>query len=233
MKSGLVYKAGKHVPEVKVARVIWWLKLFAKIFSGVGLVCIALGVGLAIFIFAPLVSVEVKYWLAQKVTSEGPAVSTVIAPVTVEKPDWDVPDENYSVNIPKIAAISRVITNVDIANPKEYGLALKEGVAEAANLAHPGEKGTTYLFAHSVGDRIDFARYNAVFYLLDKLKVGDSVEVVYQKKLYRYRVEYLAKLAPNDTTYLVPQKDEEKLVLQTCYPPGTAWWRLIVVAKRV
>ncbi len=106
-------------------------------------------------------------------------------------------------------------------------------VAEAANLSHPGQKGTTYLFAHSTDSPVNFARYNAIFYLLDKLVVGDEVEIVYMGKLYKYRVTSVQILASSDTGYLVPQKEKEQLVLQTCYPPGTSWKRLIVVLDRV
>ena len=151
----------------------------------------------------------------------------------VPKPPWEVPDEQYSIYIPAIAAISKVIEGVDVSKREEYEPALKQGVAEAAGLSHPGEAGTTYLFSHSVGTRADFARYNAVFYLLHKLQPGDGVELVYQGKWLKYAVEKREVLAAGDVKYLVPQKEEEKLVLATCYPPGTTWKRLVVVAKPV
>jgi len=94
---------------------------------------------------------------------------------------------------------------VDPGEKQEYQWALKLGVAEAAGLAHPGQKGTTYLFAHSVGTRADFARYNAIFYLLHKLETGDGVEVVYQGKLYKYEVVAKEILAAGDLKYLQPQ----------------------------
>jgi len=105
-----------------------------------------------------------------------------------EKPEWKVPDEKYSVFIPQIGAISRVIPEVDAGDPGIYQAALKQGVAEAAGLGHPGQAETTYLFAHSVESKVDIARYNAVFYLLHKLVAGDKIEVVYQGRLYKYEV---------------------------------------------
>ena len=122
---------------------------------------------------------------------------------------------------------------MDAGNPAEYNAALKLGVAEAKGLSHPGQKGTTYLFAHSTDSPVNFARYNAVFYLLDKLKVGDEAEVVYMGEAYKYRVVSVQILASSDTRYLVPQKEKELLVLQTCYPPGTSWKRLVVVLDRM
>ncbi|KKT57956.1 MAG: secreted enzyme, sortase [Candidatus Amesbacteria bacterium GW2011_GWB1_47_19] len=151
--------------------------------------------------------------------------------IQAEQPGWKVPDDNYSLFIPEIGAISRVISAVDAGDANEYLPALQQGVAEAKGMAHPGEKGTTYLFAHSVGSRADFARYNAVFYLLHKLETGDKVEVVYGGRLFKYEVEIREILEPKNVKYLVPQSEEEKLVLATCYPPGTTWKRLVVVAK--
>ncbi|MBI2587198.1 sortase, partial [Candidatus Amesbacteria bacterium] len=110
--------------------------------------------------------------------------------------------------------------------------ALKMGVAEAKGLAHPGQIGTTFLFAHSVASPLDYARYNAVFYLLDKLVVGDDIEVVYKNKLFKYQVTSVQRLASSDTRYLRPQGDEALLVLQTCWPAGTRVGRLVLTAKR-
>jgi len=105
-------------------------------------------------------------------------------------------------------------------------------VAEASGLAHPGQKGTTYLFAHSTDSPLNYARYNAVFYLLDKLAPGDDIEVVYQGELYKYRVSATQVTSAKDVTHLTPQDEEEILVLQTCYPPGTTWKRLVVTTRR-
>jgi LPXTG-site transpeptidase (sortase) family protein len=83
-----------------------------------------------------------------------------------------------------------------------------------------------------VGSRVDYARYNAVFFLLYRLTSGDTVEVVYKNRLYQYRVERREILEASDLRYLTRQEGEEQLVLSTCYPPGTTWKRLAVVAKR-
>ena len=144
-----------------------------------------------------------------------------------------MPDKDYSIYISKIGAISRVISNVDANNKKEYLEALKLGVAEAEGLAHPGQIGTTFLFAHSAASPLDYARYNAVFYLLDKLEIGDALEVFYKNKLLKYQVTSVQRLASSDTKYLRPQNEEELLVLQTCWPSGTAWKRLVLTARPV
>lgn len=160
-------------------------------------------------------------------------ISTAEIAEKAAKPAWAVPDQKFSVYIPKIYAISRVIPNVNPYDRSEYLPALKKGVAHARGLAVPGQTGTTYLFAHSVGSRADYARYNAVFYLLHKLEAGDGIELVYEGNWYKYRVMEIKVLGSKDISLLKPQTDREILVLQTCYPPGTTWKRLWVVAERI
>jgi LPXTG-site transpeptidase (sortase) family protein len=249
MKTGLVYKPGEERPPVKIAIYIVFLKILAKVLSFGGLALIVTSFFGLIFVYIPLGAAEAKYAFSktqlatlmrnvqkqdwQRKESDQRQMANIGAKKPeAELPDWAVPDKNYSIYIPKIFAVSKVIPKVSVSEPKLYLAALKQGVAEADGLSHPGIVGTTFLFAHSVGSRVDFARYNAVFYLLDKLTFGDNVEVMYQGKLYKYEVVEREILAATDVKYLVPQQLSEKLVLQTCYPPGTTWKRLVVVAKR-
>lgn len=204
----------------------------------IGLTMIIVAVGGLMWVYLPLGVAEARYfWGKSEMAKISQQVQVNLKgsklEQTVKEISWEVPDNRYSVYIPKIGAVSRVIGNVDAGNEKMYSQALKQGVAEAAGLAHPGQVGTTFLFAHSVGSRADYARYNAVFYLLDKLNIGDMVEIVYMGKLYKYEAVNKEILAADDTKYLIPQTQEEKLVLQTCYPPGTSSKRLVVVGKRV
>jgi LPXTG-site transpeptidase (sortase) family protein len=207
------------VNELK--RIAWSLRWFGGILIGVAI----FGLGL---IYEPLISAEINYRLHPPV----PVIPSKFTEANQPLPNWLVPNNDYSIYIPKINAKSQVIPGVDAGNTQAYLAALKIGVAEAAGLSHPGQIGTTYMFAHSTDSPVNFARYNAVFYLLDKVAVGDSVEVVYKKKLYKYQTVSTEIIKPDDLKYLIPQQAEERLVLQTCYPPGTTWNRLIVVAKR-
>ena len=228
MRSGEIPLGG----ELRVASLIVKLKAIAWGLrkSGAGFVLIAiLGIG---WIYMPLIVVEVGYKISS-LRSLIPRQSSGQVQISQESKIQIKNLDEYSIYIPKINARSKIISNVDAGNPAAYMAALKLGVAEAANLSHPGLKGTTYLFAHSTDSPINFARYNAIFYLLDKLKEGDGAEIVYLGKLYKYRVTRLEVLGSRDTRYLVPQREKEQLVLQTCYPPGTSWKRLIVVLDRV
>lgn len=136
----------------------------------------------------------------------------------------------FSVVIPKIGATANIIPNVDAGNETEYLEALKKGVAHAKGTYFPGQDKTIYLFAHSTDSVFNIQKYNAVFFLLNKLEKGDQIIVFFMDKKYLYEVEEKKIIAADDTSFLTP-KDEEKLILQTCYPPGTSFERLLVFAK--
>lgn len=43
--------------------------------------------------------------------------------------------------------------------------------------------------------------------------------------------EFVTK--PNDTSWLTDDGSGERLILQTCDPPGTSWNRLMVIARPI
>jgi len=141
-------------------------------------------------------------------------------------------DPLLSILIPKIGASERIIPNVDPENREEYQKALLQGVAHAKGTVFPGMPGNTYLFAHSADNWWNAGRYNAVFYLLKDLEKGDDIVIFFENRRYNYEVsdKYLAN--PNAVSLLTDSRStEQKLILQTCWPPGTTWKRLFIVAK--
>lgn len=143
------------------------------------------------------------------------------------------PDTYFSIVIPKIGASSQVIINVDPANEKEYLAALQKGVAHAKGSVFPGMPGTSFYFSHSTDSFWDVGRYNAVFYLLKDMQIGDDVYIYFKNNRYNYKVTKTEILDPNDVTLLVNAQNDktEQVVLQTCWPPGTTWKRFIVIAQ--
>lgn len=136
----------------------------------------------------------------------------------------------FTLEIPVIKVKSLIIDNIDANNPQEYGAALQKGVAHAKGSAYPGQFGTIHLFAHSTDGPWNIARYNAVFYLLQDVSVGDKIQINYLGKEYLYQVTKKMIVARTQTDFLA-QKNEELLVLQTCWPPGTTQKALLVLAK--
>ncbi|MBI2587354.1 sortase [Candidatus Amesbacteria bacterium] len=230
LKSGGVYSSEKKLPDVDIGLMVGMLRRVAKALRWYGMGVMMWGLAGLIWVWGPMINSNIKYQISNqnsKVKSQNHNLK-----LKSLEPNWDVPDKNYSIYIPKIGAVSRVIGDVDANNKNEYLTALKMGVAEAKGLAHPGQIGTTFLFAHSVASPLDYARYNAVFYLLDKLEKGDEVEIVYKNRRLRYEVETKEILEAKNTKYLI-NSDRELLVLQTCWPAGTRAKRLVLTAKRV
>lgn len=143
------------------------------------------------------------------------------------------PDTNFSIVIPKLGATSRVIPNVDPVNESEFLQQLTQGVAHAKGTVFPGMKGNVYLFAHSTDSFWNVGRYNAVFYLLKDLSPGDQIITYFEGRRYNYSVERTEIKDASDVEYLVKSQSGEgqSLILQTCWPPGTTWKRLYVIAK--
>ncbi|MBP7832892.1 MAG: sortase [Candidatus Levybacteria bacterium] len=143
-------------------------------------------------------------------------------------------DTEFSVVIPKIGANEKITANVDPSNEGEYLDALKHSVAHAKGSALPGLGGTTYLFAHSADNFWDVGRYNAVFYLLKDLNIDDEISVFFDNKRYNYTVYDKKIVDPSEVDYLAANIGQgERIILQTCWPPGTAWKRMLIFAKPV
>ncbi|MFZ2206938.1 MAG: sortase [Microgenomates group bacterium] len=142
-------------------------------------------------------------------------------------------DPNFSIVIPKIGANARVITGVDTANERAYSEALKKGVAQALGTAFPGEGGHVFLFAHSTDYWWNVSSYNAIFYLLGKLVVGDDINIFYKGERYVYRVVGSKVVDPSEVEYITRKTNTEFLTLQTCWPLGTTFKRLLIFATRV
>lgn len=145
-------------------------------------------------------------------------------------------DPSFSIVIPKIGASSQIIPNVDPSNPDEFLPVLQKAVAHAKGTVFPGASGNIYLFAHSTDNFWDVGRYNAVFYLLKDLKAGDEIVLFYNGKRFNYKVSEIGIIDPEQTYFLVKSQDKnakQRLILQTCWPPGTTWKRLVVFADPI
>ncbi len=141
-------------------------------------------------------------------------------------------DTEFSILIPKIGASSKVIANVDPSDESKFGPALHQGVAHAQGSVFPGLQGNVYLFAHSADNFWDAGRYNAIFYLLKDLKEGDEVVVFYKGERHNYFVTGTKIVDSSDVSFITQaQEGGEQLILQTCWPPGTAFKRLLVFAR--
>lgn len=201
-----------------------------RFFSGL---LITIGVAIVLLIFGPVIQQELQYDFNQishvsysVKTSESPLVNGSFQK-TITPPNTD-----FSIIIPKINAAAPIVSDVDPVSSKAYLAALKNGVAHASSTAYPGMVGNVYLFAHSTDTFYNIGKYNAVFFLIGKLKAGDEINVYYRGNLYKYIVYDKKVVDATDIQYLGTLITGEKtLTLQTCYPPGTTIKRLVVLAK--
>jgi LPXTG-site transpeptidase (sortase) family protein len=141
-------------------------------------------------------------------------------------------DPLFSILIPKLGIDEQVVPNVDPNNPDIYLPVLQHAVAHAKGSVFPGDPGSIYLFAHSADNWWDIEHYNAVFYTLNNLSEGDEVVIFFENRRYDYVVSKKLISDPQDTTLITSKHTgPQQLVLQTCWPPGTTFKRLYIVAK--
>lgn len=148
---------------------------------------------------------------------------SVITPVSTD----------FGLVIPKIGVNAAVIPAVDPANPGVYRKALKEGVAHASTSYFPDEDGTVYLFSDSTSYDWFVKDLNAVFYLVKNLDAGDTIVIMYKNKEYTYRITDKKIVSPQAVSYLAPRAGAKRLILQTCWPPGSTTERLLIFADLV
>ncbi len=144
------------------------------------------------------------------------------------------PDDNeMELIVPKIAVRTKVLANIDPNKENEYDKILSNKAAHALGSSFPGEKGLIYLFGHSTNSIFNKDFFNPVFYSVKNLEVGDQIALLYKGKLYVYKVDEKMVVNPDDFTAIKAGQGEEKLVLQTCWPPGTSWKRLLIIASPI
>jgi len=245
--TGTVYEKGKSTTRGEFILLLpWFIRVFYRLVRSFGAGLIAFAVLVFMFSYWPIISSEVSYDMrswepTNEMKIQAPstpdysvheAEASQILAVQEEAKSYGV-TSYFSVVIPKIDAKANIIANVDTSNKKEYLDALQKGVAHAKGTNFPGQNGRIFLFSHSTDSPLNFARYNAIFYLLKKLEVGDKIVVFFSDRKYVYEVKDTKIVSPKDTSWIQPKTGEEELVLMTCDPPGTNWNRLLVFAKPV
>lgn len=199
----------------------------------IGNLLIFSGLVILFFIFGPVLKDYLKYEIDQffgvKYTLDVPQDNfnqrlKEIIPVSRE----------FGIVIPKIDVNSEVFSNIDPTNPNIYLPILRKGVAHSKGSSFPDRPGNVFLFAHSTDAFYNVGQYNAVFFLIGKLKEGDEIDLFYKDNRYLYNVVEKVVVTPeNLESYVRKHTDENSLTLQTCYPPGTSLNRLIIIAKKL
>jgi len=130
----------------------------------------------------------------------------------------------YRLSIPKL--------RIEDALVAVNGVDLKKSLVQYANTSLPGRFGNTVIFGHSVLPQFfNPKNYITIFSTLPTLSPEDEIIIAYDKVKYKYIVEKMIEVFPNDVSILAQRYDDSYLTLITCVPPGTYLKRLIVRAR--
>jgi LPXTG-site transpeptidase (sortase) family protein len=176
-----------------------------------------------IYLLTPVISSEF-YYRIHSLQNKTVVVEEPAKPITKPVVKY------FELIIPKIGLETKVFANIDSSDEKEYQEILGKGIAHAQGTFFPGENGPIYLFGHSTNYQANVSKINAIFYLLKNLEPEDKIEIIYQGKTFIYKVAEKKITKPDDLSAINSNSDGEKLILQTCWPPGTTWHRLLVIA---
>lgn len=182
------------------------------------------------YLYTPLITAIYRY----KFTRAEVVVSENIP--KVEEAEV-IKTEEYTINIPKILAYSRVAEDVSPFDSAEYNRVLKTNmVAQSKGSAVPGADlgKSTYIFAHSTNSGLGMQRNNAVFYLLGELQENDMIYIDYYGQKMEFKVYDKIVVKADELKYLeYSDPTRNVLILQTCWPIGTNWNRLLIMAEKI
>lgn len=223
-------------PEISLPRLdINW-------FTVAGNFALSSAVALTLLFGGPIVILETQSLLAKALNSLNPPIQNTqpiqipVENVPEPEPVVTSAEDVFSISVPSLNIHSAVVANVDAADEAQYTAALKEGIAHAKGSALPDqqeENKTIYLFAHSTDAPWNILRYNAQFYALKDAEIGSEITIRFWGEDYSYIIQDKQIIEAHDVSLMQPQTEQEKLVLQTCFPPGTAEKRLVVIATPV
>ena len=201
---------------------------FSKFLFWLGNVSLVVAFGFFVYLYYPLANSLYNYHSGFRPEK------------TVEKKFEDVENSreiasNFRLIVEKIGADVEVVSNVSIFDKKIYREVLKNNqIAHAQGTYLPGSgKGTSsFSFAHSSSEGIDVVRNNTIFYLLGELDDDDEFVVEYNGIKYAYKVFDKKVVGANEVSYLTySDPNKEVMILQTCWPIGTDWRRLLVLGE--
>jgi len=131
---------------------------------------------------------------------------------------------SYTISIPKLNIKNAVVSTVNTD--------LAKNLVNYSGTSLPPDKGNAVIFGHSTLPQLfETNNYKTTFTYLFELKDGDEIITNVGKVTYRYRVENVIVIDPENTTVLEQTYDDSYITLITCTPPGTIWKRLVVKAR--
>lgn len=179
---------------------------------------------IAVFFVSSVVLFAIDF-VPEKPTPGGTVAGTSTPAVN----DAAEPEEPVSISIPAIGV------RTSVGNPTSTSIAVLDEALLSGAVRYPtsavlGEQGTVYLFGHQSYLPIVKNQAFKAFNDLQKLDIGDEIEVYSENSIYTYRVRTVELVDANET--LIPlETGEQKLVLSTCNSFGDPGERYVVTAR--
>ena len=130
-----------------------------------------------------------------------------------------------------------VIANVDSGNDTSYREILNTALGHFKGTGLPISPidNNIVIYGHSSsGDYYERSKDVAgAFSRLNKIKVGDLIDIEMEGKKYTYRVAKSKIVGPNDISIITGTPNKPALTLFTCFPNGNSAQRFVVIANPV
>ncbi len=162
-------------------------------------------------------------------------------PVNTEKPESFVSMKSEAENIvnhlteaqfdvsPQRLIIKKIGVNVPIVESKSSDYGLSRGAWRDPQGSTPDQGGNTIITGH----RFKYLPpSNLTFYLFDKLEVGDTFSIFWDKKYYFYQIKEIKIVDPTDLSILEPTK-EPTITMYTCNPIYSQKERLVIIGEKI
>lgn len=143
----------------------------------------------------------------------------------------DIPDKFY-LTIPKLEIYDAPVKVNDMSlNPDKM-------LGHYFGTALPGESQNAFIYGHSsLEEYFDPKNFKTIFSTLPKLTVGETFDIKYKDRQYKYIITMKKILEPEDVNpyqnYYPETPNASTVTLMTCVPPGRKDFRLIVVGSLV
>jgi sortase A len=211
------------------------------------------GLGIMVYVFFPLLSWQVYFapvFSGQSITApipqntivSGSTIGSLIEEVTNNLSGIDYTNaqnwfpnlkiqksgkpkiQNYTLSIPKLKITNAMVSTIDND--------LARHLVNYGGTSIPADKGNAVIFGHSTLPQLyDSKNYKTVFTFLYELTPGDEIDANIENVTYKYKVENITVVDPDNTSVLQQNYNDSYLTLVTCTPPGTIWKRLVIKAK--
>lgn len=155
-------------------------------------------------------------------------------PIIIGTNGIDASTKPNEIIIPKLNLEIPTIYSVKTTDENQIEDALENGIVHYPTTVNPGQKGNAAFFGHSSNNIFNPGHYKFAFTLLHTLKNGDTFYIIFDHKIYTYKMISRKIVDPSDVSVLnnIPGQVATATLI-TCDPPGTSLHRLVVVGQQI